>query len=91
MSRFSHFIENYSKDRSNSENRSNQKNHSNLDNVIFDRDQVARNSHVEHANENSKFSHHFRRSFIEISIFFFHFLSFNTLCLVLCNDHIRSI
>ena len=66
MSRFSHLIENYSKNRSNSENRSNQKNHSNLDNVIFDRDQIARNSHVEHANENSKSLHHFRRFFVEI-------------------------
>ena len=70
MSRFSHLIEDYLENRPNSKNRSNQKNHSNLDNVIFDRDQIARSSHAEHANESSKSSHHSRRLFVEISNFF---------------------
>ena len=43
------------------------------DNITIDRDrdQVARNSHVEHANESSEFSYHFRRLFVETSVFFF--------------------
>ena len=44
------------------------------DNITIDRDQIARNSHVEQTNENSEISHHFRRFFIEIFIFFSFFV-----------------
>lgn len=45
------------------------------DNIIVDRDQIARSSHVKQANESSKFSHHFRRSFIETFIFSLFFVT----------------
>ena len=45
-------------------------NFSNFDNIIFDRDQIARISYVEQTNQNSKSLHHFRRFFAKIFNFF---------------------
>ena len=59
MNTFSIFIDDYSDDLSINDNIT----------IDRDRDQVARSSHVEHANESSEFSHHSRRFFVEVFVF----------------------